>query len=250
MDENRRQSGRSKRRESRGAETELRQSLSKRLAAYALAAGGAGLGIVGGAQPAEANIVYTKTNAYFEWKLPLYLTNYGQADFLIYQFTYPETDGGTFWELRVNGAPGNDVLGHKNHASSSIANASRLPKGAGVGASGLFSSKGMMGFAQRGGSLGVWGKGTSGFLGLKFQIDGQTHYGWAQISIFTTEPFRGMVMGYAYNTVPDEPIRAGQTSEESFIGEMAPQPATLGLLALGAPGVDIWRPRKREPMAE
>jgi len=24
-----------------------------------------------------------------------------------------------------------------------------------------------------------------------------------------------------------------------------PQPATLGLLALGAPGLDIWRPRKQ-----
>lgn len=60
----------------------------------------------------------------------------------------------------------------------------------------------------------------------------------------------GGLSGYAYNTQPNEPILAGQTSAGNLIGELPPQPATLGLLALGAPGLDIWRPRKRELAAK
>jgi hypothetical protein len=105
----------------------------------------------------------------------------------------------------------------------------------------------------QGRSSGPWAYGASGFLGFQFQIDGQAHYGWAEV--FATPgsggpSYRGEVRGYAYNTVPNQPIRAGQTSDGDLVGEIPPQPASLGLLALGAPGLDIWRPRKRELPAE
>jgi hypothetical protein len=53
------------------------------------------------------------------------------------------------------------------------------------------------------------------------------------------------VKGYAYNSVPNQPIRAGQKSNTDLIGEMPAQAATLGLLAMGAPALDIWRRRER-----
>jgi hypothetical protein len=62
------------------------------------------------------------------------------------------------------------------------------------------------------------------------------------------------VKGDAYNTVPNQPVLAGflagEGDGERRIGEIPPQPATLGLLGLGAPALDIWRSRKRELTAE
>jgi hypothetical protein len=121
--------------------------------------------------------------------------------------------------------------------------------GAKIGASEIFyrNRKVRMGSAvDPGSSHGPWKNDTSGFLALEFQIDGQAHYGWAEVFVATFESggfteYRGVVKGYAYNTVPNKPMRAGQTSDRDLIGEIAPQPATLGLLALGAPGLDIWR---------
>ena len=55
-----------------------------------------------------------------------------------------------------------------------------------------------------------------------------------------------LLTGYAYETVADTPIIAGATSGPD--AEVNPQglapgraPATLGLLAMGAPGMSIWR---------
>jgi len=256
MDENRRQSGRSKRRESRRAEKELRRPLAKRVAAYGLAATGAGLGIIAGAEPAEAKIVYIPANILFEDRAVIDIDN---VDFVITQIK--EDNFGYTFILKVQGG-GGGVL-----ASSRFPGwAGRLSVGARIGASGHFYRNPQMAEAATYNCCpthtGPWDPygppgPSSGFLGLKFLINGQDHYGWAEISIIGDpqgypylEGFRGVVRGYAYNTVPNQPILAGQTSEGSFIGEMAPQPATLGLLALGAPGVDIWRPRRREPTAE
>jgi hypothetical protein len=51
--------------------------------------------------------------------------------------------------------------------------------------------------------------------------------------------------GYAYETVPNKPIIAGQTkgSAETSVGPDAAltAPAPLGLLALGSHGLSIWR---------
>jgi hypothetical protein len=57
----------------------------------------------------------------------------------------------------------------------------------------------------------------AGYLGLEFQINGQTHYGWAQVSIDAHYQFQGTGMrttlvGFAYETVPSHAIKTGQTS--------------------------------------
>ena len=52
----------------------------------------------------------------------------------------------------------------------------------------------------------------TGYLGLMFQINGETHYGWALLSVENTK--KGLLVklsGYAYETTPGTPINAGQT---------------------------------------
>lgn len=59
-------------------------------------------------------------------------------------------------------------------------------------------------------------KGLLGYLGLMFQIDGETHYGWALLSVgVVPNKAKPQVLvtpyGYAYETTPGVPINAGQT---------------------------------------
>lgn len=104
------------------------------------------------------------------------------------------------------------------------------------------------------------------------------HYGWARwsvrVRVYDGGGFYSIaeLSGYAYQSAPHTPIRAGQMSGTADDPVFAPEPedpedvpgarsepepiskaipqAPLGLLALGAPGLDIWRPRKREPTAK
>ena len=56
-----------------------------------------------------------------------------------------------------------------------------------------------------------WCGVTDKFLGLRFQISGNTHYGWAKLDVSASgDSFT--VKEYAYNATPDESINAGQTS--------------------------------------
>ncbi len=88
---------------------------------------------------------------------------------------------------------------------------------------------------------GLWFQITNRYLGVKFLIDGETHYGWARLN---AGPGGATLTGYAYETIPDRPIPAGvfetAPGESSSGGELEgpertkPVPATLGALARGA----------------
>jgi hypothetical protein len=254
MDNDRRQFGHLQEIRSRREEAELRPALAKRVAAYGLAAAGAGLGIMVGSQPAEAKIVYTPAKIVFESRAVIDIDN---VEFVVTQIK--EDYFGYTFILKVQGG---GVL-----ASSRFPGwAGRLSLGAKIGASGHFYRNPQMAEAAtynccptHSGPWDPYGPlgPSSGFLGLKFLVDGQSHYGWAEVSIVSDPQgyphlagFRGVVRGFAYNTVPNQAILAGQTSDGDFIGEMPPQPAALGLLALGAPALDIWRPGERGLAAE
>jgi hypothetical protein len=66
---------------------------------------------------------------------------------------------------------------------------------------------------------GEWADGAH-LLGVRFEIDGATHYGWALIGW-------EYLYGYAYETTPGMAIPAGAT----------PSPGALAVLAMGAVGV-------------
>jgi hypothetical protein len=83
---------------------------------------------------------------------------------------------------------------------------------------------------------GQWansGKGLkNGYLGLKFTLNGEIHYGWARVSL-TVKGNRiatATLTGYAFETIPNKSIIIGKTQGADVIVE----PATLGDLAAGA----------------
>ncbi len=51
---------------------------------------------------------------------------------------------------------------------------------------------------------------TDGFLGLVFQLAGNTHYGWVRMDV-SADASSIVVKDYAFNSTPDEQILAGQT---------------------------------------
>lgn len=67
----------------------------------------------------------------------------------------------------------------------------------------------------------------SGYLGLSFQVNGQTHYGWVQLSVGRGT---GTLLGYAYETIPGRPILAGQTSYVWF----TPSALSFGTVTRGS----------------
>ena len=61
---------------------------------------------------------------------------------------------------------------------------------------------------------GDWEEVTNRFLGLVFSIDGATHYGWARVSVHpATDGTVITLTDFAYETIPDQAIKTGQTSD-------------------------------------
>ena len=93
---------------------------------------------------------------------------------------------------------------------------------------------------------GPWAKASNKYLGLKFLIDGEVHYGWARLTVMKGY---STLTGYAYETVANQPIRAGAESgaDEAAaaypdqLAEPVSPMATLGMMARGAGGLALWR---------
>jgi hypothetical protein len=130
-----------------------------------------------------------------------------------------------------------------------------LTAGAKIGAQGKFMSYGSMLHIENYRSrtcTGSWCNITDRYLGLKFISRGKTHYGWARFNVHNNGlAITYVLTGYAYETIPGRAIIAGKTkgpddgepiaSLNEQIPKRIPEPATLGALALGAPGLAIWR---------
>jgi len=81
------------------------------------------------------------------------------------------------------------------------------------------------------------------FLGFKFNTGGGTHYGWVRLKMRGDEipPKNSFyVVDYAWADV-GEHIRAGQTRSRSPEEAAVSPSGSLGLLALGKAGVELWR---------
>ena len=247
----------------------LSDSLHHRLNGYAFAASAAGVSLLALAQPAEAKIVYTPAGVTFGGRpcgsngsYPLDLNHDGIADFV---FDWP----GQVWSsgcnsfsvhLVVQPTGSNGVAGSSNWAF-------RLRGGTLIGPEQRFSGDLMASFFPRTygkqcGGQGFWlyycanttNGSEQGYLGLKFSIHGQTHYGWARLNVFTNwnaTELTAMLLGYAYETIPNKPIIAGRKHTEddkqsSRASLGAAEPASLGRLAQGASGVAAWRTKKQQ----
>jgi hypothetical protein len=238
----------------------LSASCDRRLSAYALAAGAAGLGLLTLAPPAEAKIVYTPSN------LPLMnhkqvffdLNNDGINDFSFYGQSISRRSISTFF-FRLTVSParqGDAIWGIESHEHASCA--AHLPRDTQVETKRPFQANRAVLLDWSGGPNGgtaycPWvGKTGTAYLGLKFSIKGQTHFGWARVKVASIYPYNIFLTGYAYETIPNKPISTGKTKGPDEIGNMSQPlpaalnvplslPATVGMLALGWPALSIWR---------
>jgi len=211
--------------------TRLSEELDKRLLAHVAAASAAGVGMLALAQPAEAKIIYTPAHKIVRTNhaVPIDLNHDGIHDFDVFNRTHNSTtpfgtylaaepliSGNQMWVQRTN-------RGFANYAAA-------LRPGVRVGADKTRFQGGRdeMAFwsltALGTVSGGPWKNVKSRYLGLKFVIKGKTHYGWARLNVsIATQSVNAILTGYAYETVPNEPIVAGKTKSD----------ATLGMLARG-----------------
>jgi hypothetical protein len=245
----------------------ISDSLHRQLNMYALAASAAGVGVLALPLPAEAKIIYTPANVYirFGQLVPLDLNHDGVNDFA---FSNKSNSGATFYSrIAVGGYKGNAIVLH--FSGGQRIGAADLRAGVSVGPNRRFSYNGalpMAGYCLGGATTtchsfyGPWAQGGKGvknrYLGLKFRIKGKVHYAWARLTVSIGAPkthsIVGHLTGYAYETIPGKPIIAGATKRPDNAEPTAsltptPEPVTLGTLALGAPGLSIWR--REEPVA-
>jgi hypothetical protein len=226
--------------------------LDMQLAAYVAAAGAAGVGMLATPQDAEGEIVYTPTNvSLFTGNATIDVNNDGTPDFLI------------FWTRCASHAncleisplvTGNGIRGVNVLASAGIYGLPVGPRSPFLSkfvSSGNGSFVGFMAEASEYGTThinsgGPWADKTNKYLGLRFLINGETHYGWARMTVLIRR-FLVVLTGYAYETMPNHRILDGYTtgvdSTSAPTALLAPtaRPASLGALARGADGLAIWR---------
>lgn len=248
----------------------LSAKLDKNLLAYTLAAGAAGVGILAMAEPAEARILATPVNIPITENggiIQFDINRDGIPDFglsaNIYEFARTPPMGNFSSLLRVVPAQaGNEVWAVSSNLINENECAAAVRGGMRIGDAGQFRSGPLImlvagGSETRGRSSHCPWNGThSPYLGLKFMIDGQVHYGWARV----IAAVRSVTLtGFAYETIPDKPIIAGATTDRddssipaaaAALATPSTQPASLGMLAMGSSGLVAWMREDEEERAE
>src|SRR5271165_3752949 len=164
-------------------------SVRQHLNRFAFATILAGVGLLALAWPASAEIVYTAVDIHVKptSSYSLDLNNDGVTDLTI------KAD---YFKSVVNGR----VTCQGSFVSETPANGSAAETGTGYGplvlsrgdpigpSQGYYSGQGDLAYWKRGwfcrnGVFGYWWNISGGYLGLMFQINGETHYGWAKLSV-------------------------------------------------------------------
>lgn len=248
----------------------LSTTLRNHLNMYSLAGSAAGVGVLALAQTAEAEVIYTPAHVPFSGVRTQYrldLNNDGRSDFTLQLSN--STLGAKFFAVNeINGGKtSNAFVVSPRDNTAPLALKAGTPIGPAAHFFGSIYSYEIMAYAtQKHG--GDWVNVNDRYLGLKFVAEGNVYYGWARLSVeLKGRVLSAVLSGYAYENVPGQEIRAGQTSgtadNPEFASESSPQhisgqagslqnqtspkaisrdkPATLGMLALGAPGMLLWR---------
>jgi hypothetical protein len=226
-------------------------SVNRQLNAYALVASAAGVSVLALARATEAKVVYTETHQVTHAHFPLYidLNHDGIKDFLLRTTYYAGT---SYFKLGLDASGyrniNNAVAGRRfSRSGYFFSAASALPAGARIGPKSKFPVQHPFMAVElfnrihtsQYSDVGPWvgkGKGVRNrYLGLKFVVHGKVHYGWARLSVTLGhhrqyDDVSGTLTGYAYETIPNKAIIAGQTKGPDVI---TVQPETLGRLARG-----------------
>jgi hypothetical protein len=206
----------------------LSKSLYRQLNSYALAATAIGVGALTLGPPAEAKIVYTPTDICVTNRLPLDLNNDNIPDFTF-----------STWRTSSVGGSGMNVFpAHKGNLiwggwSQRHPVASALYGGVNIRASKKLTPTHTLMWVnvyRESSTQGPWFNVPTRYLGLKFDIQGKAHYGWAQLNTDSGSCGYGQLTGYAYETVANKGIVTGETKGPDVI---TLPPKTLGSLARG-----------------
>lgn len=224
--------------------------LEEHLNWYVLAATAAGVGILGSSQVSDARVVYTKAHRRIvpNTTLRLDLNHDGITDFR-FKDTVSSISANIF--ARLFGIPigaKNEIVGHvgffgKAYASALFSAVQVGPKAQFLSYQGLMAEStfnGGMRPPATGYCTGPWASVTNRYLGLKFDVKGQVHFGWARFNVTCLggPNVVGLLTGYAYETVPNRPIVTGRRKGSDEAGATAyrgapPGSSNLGRLALG-----------------
>lgn len=213
---------------------------------YAVAAlGVAGVSTLASAQAPATHIVYTPANIALTEPfpgtvVPIDFNHDGVADITVsltgfYQ-AFSGHGGSAQASMFEQPAPGNIAIG--GHA---------IPFGVALSQAGAFrSNKFQMAFTRnfslatssihQTDTQGPFANVTNKYLGVKFKIAGQFHYGWIRLSMSCSRGFcTGKVTGYAFNSIANQSITAGQLHPTAGGKAAVEVPAgSLGMLAAGA----------------
>jgi hypothetical protein len=243
----------------------LNSNLDKSLVTYMAVAGAAGVSMLALSQPVEAKVVYTPTYVRLGGAdVSLDINHDGTFDFLIraYGFCTSRFVSGSL-------CGGSNALNASSYSKGKFMGApgfaSALRAGAHIGSSAPFSARQIIGsqferFFSGGdgpptffGPFANGGKGVKDrYIGLKFTIGKESHYGWMRISVGIPNPLKpgydAIITGYAYETEANKAIVAGQktgTAEKAAVSSDSPAPvnpaSSLGMLARGADALALWR---------
>jgi hypothetical protein len=206
--------------------------LQQRLFSYAVA--GAAIGAF--PPQAQGEIIYTPVHSRIDSSFYLDLNHDGVNDF---QVSSSYLSG----VAKVNVVPvisGNKIAATPEGCFLRIPGAAPLNGGTVIGKELFFRSDANCVLRFNSGYYGPWVGVQEGFLGVSFLISGERHFGWIRMRIHDASCFGCVagIKGYAYETIPGKPIKAGDTGF-AIRGEL--EPATPGILALGTLGLQRWR---------
>jgi len=217
---------------------DLSAALHGRLNAYALAAGAASISVLALAEPSSAEIIYTPTHQVLNQyqSVHLDLNHDGIADLTIQnKYHHNCTSFGSCFAFATLQA----VLPGSNEVVYNAYGAVAMKAGAGIGVRDAFKGGSeLMALGERSLShvFGSWVNVTNRYLGVKFNIGGETHYGWVRLTVQTQGglTINATLTGYAYESLANTPITAGKTQGPTNANQPTdPTAGTLGSLALG-----------------
>lgn len=188
--------------------------------------------VFGTAAAADAQIVYTDvtpdvTLSVINDSLNSYdvdFDNAGTPDMAIATYGYLYNYGGTDYQLNyvysfvAPNATAALVAAMETAGTSSFPATTSLASGTAIGSSatwldttaagGTFYFTSAYGFTQT--LLGTANTGTDTYIGARFLIGANTHYGWVRINV-AADASSVVIKDYAYNATANGPINAGQT---------------------------------------
>ncbi|MCR8666118.1 T9SS type A sorting domain-containing protein [Aestuariibaculum sp. M13] len=157
----------------------------------------------------QSQIIYTDVDPdKWSYNLPIDLNNDSKVDFTVnidnawYYFAYiicQSNDQEVLSDYRISKALALNegvVIGPNQNSWIQLA----TPEN--------YSDGNLVGVFNDGSVIGYWQNVQDKYLGLRFKINGKTHYGWARLSMPLHS--QGFLKDYAYNATADESIIAGQ----------------------------------------